>query len=139
MRIVLSSAVTGAGLNTFASAQLYNITFTQALPPTVTALTFFNADNISNTASVIEDCSFAGSVSNLGRFKSAHGRLLRNAWLRGPTGKNLEVSPLQNWLEGMLGIHDVLIADNTFYGMEVSPVHTFGAAGVRQVNNTFIP
>ena len=86
----------------------------------------------------IEDCIFSGSISNLGRFKSAHGRLLHNTWQRGPTGKNLEVEPLQNWLEGMLGIHDVLIANNTFYGMRGSPVHVFGAADVRQINNTYI-
>ena len=74
----------------------------------------------------------------LGRFKSAHGRILHNTWERGPTGKNLEVEPLQNWLEGMLGIHDVLIANNTFYGMSKSPVHVFGAVDVRQVNNKYI-
>ena len=41
-------------------------------------------------------------------------------------------------MEGMLGIHDVLIANNTFYGMRGSPVHVFGAADVRQINNTYI-
>ena len=128
-----------AGLKPFAAAQLYSITFVAALPAAVAALDFFNADNISNTGAVIQDCSFAGSNSNLGRFKAAGGAIRRNTWHRGPTHQNLEIEPLQNWLEGMLGIHDVAISSNVFYGTEASPVHTFGAVRIDQANNTYIP
>ena len=127
-----------AGLNPFAAAQLYNVTFARDLPDSVKGLTFFNADNISNTGAIVADCSFSGSGSNLGRFKSSGGSLLRNTWHRGPTSQNLEIEPLQNWMEGMLGIHDVTIADNVFYGTATSPVHIFGAADIHQSNNTFI-
>lgn len=128
-----------AGFNPYAAAQLYNITFALPLPATVQALSLFNADNISNTGAVVEGCSFTGSSSNLGRFKSSGGKLLGNVWHRGPTVQNLEIEPLQNWMEGMLGIHNILMQDNTFYGTGTSPVHTFGATGVQQINNTFIP
>ena len=128
-----------AGLNSFAAAQLYNLTFAAALPPAATTLTLLNADNISNTGAVVDGCSFGGSNSNLGRFKSSGGRLTGNRWLRGPTHQNLEIEPLQNWMEGMLGIHDIRIAGNTFYGTAASPVHLFGAAMVTQQNNTFVP
>eukprot|EP00040_Diaphanoeca_grandis_P030851 m.183238 g.183238 ORF g.183238 m.183238 type:complete len:525 (-) comp32155_c0_seq1:84-1658(-) len=127
------------GLNNYATAQLYNITFTKSLPPAVTALLLLNADNISNTFATIEDCNFTGSGSNLGRFKSSGGKIVRNSFFRGPTNQNLEIEPLQNWLEGMLGMHDFLIADNVFYGTSTSPVHIFGATNVRQINNTYIP
>ena len=84
-----------AGLNSFASAQLWKITFADMLPPEVTALTFLNADNISNTGAIVEDSEFSGSISNLGRFKSSGGVLRRNTWHRGPTAtptnNNLEV------------------------------------------------
>jgi hypothetical protein len=84
-----------AGLNSFASAQLWKISFADTLPAEVTALTFLNADNISNTGAVVEDSEFSGSISNLGRFKSSGGVLRRNTWYRGPTAtptnNNLEV------------------------------------------------
>ena len=50
----------------------------------------------------------------------------------------MQVEPLQNWMEGMLGIHDVAVYDNTFHGSKTDPVHTFGATSVRQANNTFL-
>lgn len=128
-----------AGFNSYAAAQLYNLSFSDELPESVTSLLLLNADNISNTNAIVQDCTFKGSNSNLGRFKSSGGKLLRNKWLRGPTAQNLEVEPLQNWMEGMLGIHDILIADNTFTGTRTSPVHTFGAASVVQRNNTLVP
>ena len=127
-----------AGLNSFAAAQLYNVTFAEPLPTVVAALDFFNADNISNTGAVIQDSSFTGSCSNLGRFKSSGGAIRRNTWHRGPTSQNLEIEPLQNWLEGMAGIHDVTISGNVFYGTAVSPVHVFGAVRIEQANNTYI-
>jgi hypothetical protein len=55
------------------------------------------------------DSSFTGSGSNLGRFKSSGGKIVGNTFYRGPTAHNLEIEPLQNWDEGMLGLHDVLI------------------------------
>ena len=50
-----------------------------------------------------------------------------------------EVEPLQNWMEGMLGISGVTVEDNVFYGTEVSPLHLFGATQVHEANNSFIP
>lgn len=128
-----------AGFHPYFSAQLYNITFIDPLSPQVKPLTLLNADNISNVGASVVDSEFTGSNSNLGRFKSSGGKLLRNTFHRGPTHQNLEIECLQNWDEGMLGIHDVEISGNTFYGTNASPVHIFGAVGVVQSNNTFIP
>ena len=127
-----------AGLNACTSAQLYNITFTSPLPAQLSPTAFVNCDGISNVGAVITGCSFAGSASNLGRFKSSHGVISNNVF-RNTLSQNLEISPLQNWLEGMLGIHDVLIANNVFHGTASSPVHTFGSVDVRAINNTYTP
>ena len=127
-----------AGLNPHASAQLWNITLSETLPSAIAALTFLNADAISNTGAVVEDCDFSGSNSNLGRWKSSGGTITNSRFSQ-TVNANLEISPLQNWLEGPLGIHNVTVSDNTFVGMATSPVHTFGAVGIHQFNNTFVP
>ena len=79
-----------------------------------------------------------GSNSNLGRWKSSGGTITRSVFSE-TENSNLEISPLQNWLEGPLGIHNVTIASNTFIGMASSPVHTFGAVDIHVENNTFVP
>jgi hypothetical protein len=158
-----------AGLNNYAKAQLYNVTFTAALPAAVGpsqtgSWTAMNCDGISNTGgryqlaarcsqlsspghcsllpyhagAVVKDCDFGGSNSNLGRWKSAHGRILRTTF-RSTVNQNLEISPLQNWLEGMLGSHDISIEGNVFHGTRISPVKVFGEADVTQTNNTCVP
>ena len=127
-----------AGLNAHASAQLWNITLRSALPPSITPLMFLTADAISNGGARVEECTFSGSNSNLGRWKSSGGTITRSVF-RQTENANLEISPLQNWLEGPLGIHNVTIASNTFVGMASSPVHTFGAVDIHVENNTFVP
>jgi hypothetical protein len=86
----------------------------------------------------VTDCDFGGSNSNLGRWKSAHGQIRRNIF-RSTVNQNLEISPLQNWLEGMLGSNNVTIEGNIFHGTAKSPVKTFGESNVRQSNNTCVP
>lgn len=126
-----------AGLNKFATAQLWNVSFSAPLlgvPP----LSFTTADAISAGGAVVEGCTFSDSVSNLGRFKSSGGVIAGTTWAR--TGsQNLEIEPLQNWLEGPFGIHNVTIRDCVFHGTAASPVHTFGAVDVREVNSTYDP
>ena len=128
-----------AGLNAFAQAQLYNVSFDAALLG-VAPLSLASADGVSAAGAVVTGCSFSDSASNLGRFKSSGGVIEGNTWAR-TVSQNLEIEPLQNWLEGPMGIHNVSVADNVFYGSSGgrSPVHTFGAADVRQTNNSFLP
>ncbi len=128
-----------AGFHSYSTAQLYHVTFNAPLDSSVLPLTLANADNISNTGALIEDCTFIGSTCNMARFKSSGGTIRGSTWGRGPTMHNFEIAPLQNWDEGMLGLHDIVIANNTFFGMSSSPVHAFGAVDVTQVNNTFHP
>ena len=45
---------------------------------------------------------------------------------------------VQNWMEGALGIHDVALHSNRFFGSKVNPIHTFGASDVREMNNSFL-
>ena len=59
-------------------------------------------------------------------------------WARTGT-QNLEVEPLQHWLEGPFGVHNVTIRDCVFHGTPPSPVHTFGSVDVREVNNSYGP
>ena len=125
------------GLNAFASAQLYNVTLTGPLPP-LPSPALVNLDALSNAGARIEGCAFSGSASNTGRFKSSGGVIAGSSW-RLTQSQNLEIAPLQNWLEGMLGIHNISIRDNVFYGTRESPVKVFGATNVSQANNTFIP
>jgi hypothetical protein len=127
-----------AGLNAFAQAQLYNVSFVGALAG-VAPLSLASADGVSAAGAVVTGCTFSDSASNLGRFKSSGGVIEGNTWSR-TVSQNLEIEPLQNWLEGPMGIHNVSVADNVFYGSGGgSPVHTFGAADVRQTNNSFLP
>ena len=55
-----------------------------------------------------------------------------------PLALLLQIEPLQNWLEGSFGIHNVTVDSCIFNGTRSSPVHTFGATDVFQTNNTFI-
>jgi hypothetical protein len=126
-----------AGLNPFTNAQLWNITFTVPLV-SVPPLSFATADAISAAGALITDCVFANSGSNLGRWKSSNGRIQRTVWQR-TLSQNLEIEPLQNWLEGPFGIHNVTIDSCIFHGTDVSPVHTFGATNVILINNSFLP
>lgn len=126
-----------AGLNPFATAQLYNVTLVDSLPPSLTPPLFVNSDEYSAIDSTISGCSFSGSASNLGRFKSSGGSITGTLF-RNTLSQNLEIEPLQNWLEGALGLHNVTIANNVFHGTTSSPIHTFGAADVTSTNNTFM-
>ena len=127
-----------AGLNAFAQAQLYNVSFVGALAG-VAPLSLASADGVSAAGAVVTGCHFSDSASNLGRFKSSGGVIEGNTWAR-TVSQNLEIEPLQNWLEGPMGVHNVSVADNVFFGSRgESPVHTFGAADVRQTNNSFLP
>jgi hypothetical protein len=72
-------------------------------------------DAFAAAGALITNCSFSDSISNLGRFKSSAGRIERTTWAR--TGsQNMEIEPLQNWLEGPLGIHNVTIENCAFQG-----------------------
>jgi hypothetical protein len=125
------------GLNAFSSAQLWNVTFATLLAG-VSPLSLSNADGISAAGAVVAGCSFSDSITNLGRLKSVGSRIERTTWAR--TGKqNLEIMPLQNWLEGPCGIHNVTIDSCVFHGTTVTPVHVFGAVDVVQTNNSFLP
>ena len=126
-----------AGLNKYATAQLWNVSFSAPLlvvPP----YSLSTADAISAGGAVVEGCAFSDGVSNLGRFKSSGSTIADTTWARTNT-QNLEVEPLQNWLEGPFGIHNVTIRDCVFHGTAASPVHTFGAMDVKEVNNTYDP
>lgn len=127
-----------AGLNPYANAQLYNVTLTEPFPLQLAPPLFVNSDAYSASSSSITDCTFSGSGSNLGRFKSSGGSITGTVF-RNTLSQNLEIEPLQNWLEGMLGIHNVTVANNVFYGTGSSPIHTFGAADVEIRNNTYVP
>ena len=125
-----------AGLNHYAAAQLYNVSF--AAPLAVPPLSLVSADGIASAGAVVTGCSFSDGVSNLGRFKSSGGVIEGSTWAR-TVSANLEVEPLQNWLEGPMGVHNVSVAGNAFHGCGgVSPVHTFGSVDVRQTNNSFV-
>lgn len=128
-----------AGLNPFAAAQLYNVSFKGGLGGSVLPLSLVSADSIASGGAVISGCTFSDSASNLGRFKSSGGVIEGTTWARTVT-QNLEVEALQNWLEGPMGVHNVSVMNNVFFGANgVSPVHTFGSVDVRQVNNSFLP
>lgn len=129
-----------AGLNPYTNAQLWNITFTAPLASlaVVPPLSFATADSISAAGALITDCVFANSGSNLGRWKSSNGRIQRTVWRR-TISQNLEIEPLQNWLEGSFGIHNVTIDSCVFHGTDNSPVHTFGATDVILINNSYLP
>ena len=78
-----------AGLNKFAVAQLWNVTFSSPLvgvPP----FSFSTADSISAAGAVVTDCTFRGSISNLGRWKSSNSRIERTSWAL-TLSQNLEV------------------------------------------------
>jgi hypothetical protein len=102
-----------------------------------TALSLFNLDAVSAAGATFDNCTFSSSGSNLGRFKSSGGRVSRTLF-RNTASQNLKISPLQNWLEGPLGLHNVTIEDCVFEGTTVSPVHVFGAVDVREVNDSYI-
>ena len=153
------------GLNKYANAQLWNVTFAVPLAG-VPPLSFSTADAIAAGGAVVTDCVFQNSISNLGRWKSSNSRIERTSWAR-TSNQNLEIEPLQNWLwvlplarrrsprrakapnptpppkssrrEGPFGVHNVSIDSCVFEGTDNSPVHTFGATDVRQTNNTFVP
>jgi hypothetical protein len=126
-----------AGLKNFSSAQLWNVTPAAPLAG-VPPLSFATADGISAAGARLADCTFSDSITNLGRWKSSNSRIERTTWAR--TGKqNLEIEPLQHWLEGPFGPHNVTIDSCVFEGTRVSPVHTFGAVDVVQTNNSFVP
>ena len=126
-----------AGLNKYAAAQLWNVSFSSPLSG-VPPLSFSTADAISAAGAVLLDCVFEGSTSNLGRWKSSNSRIERTRWAR-TESQNLEIEPLQNWLEGPFGTHNVTIDSNIFNGTSASPVHTFGSVDVVVTNNTYNP
>jgi hypothetical protein len=126
-----------AGLNQFSAAQLWNVSFSTPLAG-VPPLSLSTADAISAGGALVEGCTFSDSISNLGRFKSSGGVIAGTTWAR-TESENLEIEPLQNWLEGPFGVHNVTIRDCIFHGTRSSPVHTFGSVDVREVNNTYSP
>ena len=127
-----------AGLNKYAEAQLYRLVLSSPLPAGARAGALVSSAAGAARGAVVEDCFFSGSASNLGRWKSQDSVIQRNVW-RNTVRQNLEVMPLQNWLEGPMGVHNVSIRDNVFHGTAESPVHVFGCVDVREVNNTFSP
>ena len=126
-----------AGLNPYATSQLYNVTFAAPIsapaPPALVSV-----DSIAAAGAAILNCSFSGSGSNLGRFKSSGGIISGSVWAD-TLSQNLEIEALQNWLEGGLGVHNVTVRDNIFHGTTASPIHTFGSADVITANNSFLP
>ena len=139
MAVKTPCSACNAGLNKFSLAQLWNISFEDASPLfAVPPLSFSTADSISAAGAVVADCDFANSISNLGRWKSSNSRIERTSWAR-TTSQNLEVEPLQNWLEGPFGVHNVTIDSCVFSGTKSSPVHTFGSVGVVETNSTYNP
>jgi hypothetical protein len=103
-----------AGLNKFASAQLWNVTLDAPLGGLVPPLSFATADAISAAGATLSGCAFRNSISNLGRWKSSRSRIERTTWAS-TLSQNLEIEPLQNWLEGPFGGK---------YAKQTTPPHT---------------
>lgn len=124
------------GLNPYSTAQLWQVTLVDNIA--VAPPLFVNADSVSAAGAVIDSCVFANSGSNVGRFKSTGGRIINSTW-RNTVSQNLEIAPLQNWLEGPLGLHNITVANCTFHGTAENPIHVFGATDVRESGNSFLP
>ena len=64
--------------------------------------------------SVIRNNSFHHTTCNLGRTKSSDSIIEHNTWAYG--GSNMEITGLENWMEGPMLINNVTVRNNTFLG-----------------------
>ena len=130
----------GAGLKSFAEAQVYHIVVPASrLPSELPPALWLTVDQFSASHALIQDNTFSGTSCNFGRFKSSHGRIQGNRFSSACT-LNLEVGPLQAFMEGMAGITNVTIENNAFAGTGgKSPIHVWQAENVRLLNNSFLP
>eukprot|EP00054_Salpingoeca_dolichothecata_P011991 m.66476 g.66476 ORF g.66476 m.66476 type:complete len:536 (-) comp19725_c0_seq2:26-1633(-) len=132
----------GAGVKNLAAAQIYNVTFKTPLPPPSTSalppFMFFNLDSHSALSARIRNNVFSYSAANFGRMKSTYGTIANNTFRHANTW-NMEVGPLQDYLEGMANIHNISITNNTFSPSQggASPIHIFAAEGVQESGNRY--
>jgi len=127
----------GSGLMSWSSARLYNVTFSSALPATIVQATFASSDTWANSGAIIRNNTFTATSCNLGRMKSIAGTIRDNNFSFA-CSQNLEVGPLQRYIEGPLGITGVSIVHNTIVASGSSPIHTF-ESDVLIANNTIVP
>ena len=66
------------------------------------------------TGAVIRNNSFHHTTCNLGRTKSSNSIIEQNTWAHG--GSNMEITGLENWMEGPMLINNVTVRNNTFLG-----------------------
>ena len=114
----------------------YRVDFSASLPAGVDVGSLASFDELSGGGAVIEDSSFASSFANIGRWKSSASSIARNSFAR-VCSAQLQVGPLQNYLEGMAGIRNVSIVNNTFV-TGTNPIVTWQASDVRATGNRVI-
>jgi hypothetical protein len=81
-----------------------------------------NVNEMSAAGSIVEDSIFKHNNANLGRWKSPHS-FIRNNTFENVGLCNLEVTALQQYLEGATWIAGVVIANNTFLDCPAGSIH----------------
>ena len=79
-------------------------------------------DTISSPGAQLINNTFTTTHCNLGRFKSSGGAMINNTFQTARI-PNLEVTPLPQFFEGPIGIHNIAIQGNTITGAGKDPIH----------------
>jgi len=126
------------GMHPWSSATLYSVSFTTPLPSSIKQTTLVSSDTYSGMGSIIRNNNFNGTSCSLGRTKSPNGGMITNNTLSFACAQNLEVGPLQYWIEGPLGITGTSVTSNTLVSSGSSPIHTY-ASQVTIQDNKVVP
>ena len=129
-------------LQTWDAFKVWKVALTEAPPAAEGAYSLCTLDRFGNAGFTARRNHFSHGTALLGRVKSSGSKLTQNVWTS--IGAHvLEVSPLQNFLEGPLIIDGVTIEGNALYGCgSASPVAPGPSQNVKNIvwrNNTIHP
>lgn len=92
------------------ASRVWRVTLRTPAPPNASHLSLVSLRDWDASGAAVEDCAFFGGIDGI-RWKSSGGRIVRSAM----AVTYLEVTPLQQYLEGPPTLANVTVANNTYY------------------------
>ena len=107
----------------------YWVTFAVAVPPAVQPRAYVNIDRLSGSGAIVRGNTFndCGTL----RFKSIGG-VIESCMFNHTKGLYITIQP--QWLEGSVGLRDVVVAGNSFIGTRDGAANVTVGRGTRNIS-----